>query len=109
MAFPTIVRSSEWTRVFSRWVSGKASADALESYTGALRTKVREGLYPSVDLRTSTIAHDGRTVVTFEVKRSAVPVSVAQEHRLYGRRSASNRKMEPADWRPPQGEPFSAA
>lgn len=82
----------------SRFAESAADAAAIERYMGALRAKVRDAAYPSVDVETRASYHNELLVIALEVQRSEVTVSLGIDHKIYERRGSSNVAVAPSDW-----------
>lgn len=82
----------------SRWCESAVDEVAIGGYLGALRTKLKDNLYPRVGLQTTPIHVGERLVIAVDVARAQVPVSIQNDKRLWLRKGASNVSVPPADW-----------
>lgn len=72
----------------------------VERYMGALRTRIRDALYPSVQLSTTAIEVGEHLVIAIDVEPAIRPVSLTREAAVIVRRGSSNVSVQPADWKP---------
>jgi hypothetical protein len=81
------------------WGKGKPDIALAERYAGALRSVIIDNIEGDVQIQVRPVNTAAGIVVAIEVAQSLKrPVNMKDDHILYVRKGASNRKLAPSQW-----------
>ena len=87
-------------RKLSEWAKAAIDESVINSYLGALKSKIKDLVNEDITLRPSCTWVDGALVVVIEVPpATSKPITIRQDNYLYARAGASNRKVPPNQWK----------
>jgi Putative DNA-binding domain len=90
-----LIGIDEKLRIYAK----ESEANAIDSYCGALKSKIKARIDGEADIVISHDLVDNKILVLIEVRKSkSGPICVDQDHHFYVRRGASNRKLLPREW-----------
>lgn len=83
----------------SEWGSAKVDSVLAERYAGALKAVVKDNMEGEIDIQVTPVYTSSGIVVIIMVEQSRKPpVNLKDDHVLYVRNGASNRKLSPSRW-----------
>jgi hypothetical protein len=81
------------------WGEGKPDIALAERYAGAMRSAIIDNIEGAVQIQVRPVNTAAGIVIAIEVAQSVKrPVNMKDDHILYVRKGASNRKLAPSQW-----------
>lgn len=82
------------------WAKESSTDSVIGRYLGALKNRIKSVVVGEVALDASHVWLDGALIAVIRVRAAdRKPIAIRQDHYLYARTGASNRKVPPDQWR----------